>query len=69
VVKNKTLKPIENIEFMAILYDTDDNAIAFSKTFLDILAKDSTENITFTWPEPFAQKIYKTEIISKVLSR
>lgn len=69
VIKNKTLKPIENIEFIAVLYDVDDNAVAFSKTVLDVLGKDSTENITFTWPEPFSKKIYKTEIISKVLSR
>ncbi|MFA6797294.1 MAG: hypothetical protein WCR40_01120 [Candidatus Paceibacterota bacterium] len=66
-IKNKSLKDIKNIESIAILYDENANAIAFSKTITDILAKDSTQDITFTWPEKFKEEVYKIEIISKVL--
>jgi len=69
VLKNKTLNTINNIEITAILYDLDDNAIAFSKTMIDSLVRDTPEMITFTWPEPFIKKVYRIETISKVLDR
>ncbi len=67
ILKNKSLNDIKNIESVAILYDEYANAIAFSKTKIDILEKNSTENIIFTWPEKFESKIFKIEILSKVL--
>ncbi|MFA5934700.1 MAG: hypothetical protein WC827_02345 [Candidatus Paceibacterota bacterium] len=66
-LKNKSLKEIDNIESVAILYDEDANAIAFSKTKIDLITKDNTEDIVFTWPEKFEKKIYKIDVISKVI--
>lgn len=67
VLSNKTLKTISNIEVIAILYDIEDNAVAFSSTKIDSIAKESFEEVIFTWPEPLASKIYRIEIIPKVL--
>ncbi len=69
VLKNKTLEDIRNIESVAILYDEYSNAVAFSRTKVDLLPKNNTENIIFTWPEKFENKIFKIEIISKVLKK
>lgn len=69
VLKNKTLKPIKDIEMIAILYDSDDNAVAFSKTKVDLLVGEGSQSIVFTWPEPFVEKVYKIEIISKILGK
>lgn len=68
-IKNTTLKTVENIESVAILYDENNNAAAFSKTKTDSLIKDGTADIVFTWPEKFISKIVRIDIISKVLSK
>lgn len=66
-LSNRTLKPISNIEVIAILYNDEDNAIAFSSTKVDSIDKGSSEEIIFTWPEPLSEKVYRIEIIPKVL--
>ena len=66
-LKNTTLKPIPNIESIAILYDENNNAIAFSKTKIDVLDSDGSTDIVFTWPEKFKSKIFKIDIVSRVL--
>ncbi len=66
-LKNTSVLPIKNIESVAILYDENGNAIAFSRTVSDVIDKDSTADIVYTWPEPFDSKIFKIDIFSKVL--
>lgn len=68
-LKNSSLKPIENTESVAILYDSDNNAVAFSKTRIDFIEKDSTSNVVFTWPEQFEKNIVRIDIVSKVLPK
>ncbi|MFA6227280.1 MAG: hypothetical protein WC631_02300 [Candidatus Paceibacterota bacterium] len=69
VIRNKTLRDIKDIEVIAILYDSNNNAVAFSRTKIDLLDKESTQNIVFTWPEPFSGKVYRIETISKILGK
>lgn len=66
-MKNSTLLPIQNIEVVAILYDADNNAIAFSRTKIDSIDKEGTTDIVFTWPEPFTAQVVRIDIVSKVL--
>ena len=66
-MRNSTLNPISDIEEVAILYDINGNAIAFSKTKIDSIDADGTADIVFTWPEPFLGKIVRVDIVSKVL--
>jgi hypothetical protein len=66
-IQNKLLLPINNIEVVAILYDQNDNAVAFSKTKVDFIDKEGTQNVVFTWPEKFSEKIYRIEVLSKVM--
>ncbi len=66
-LKNSGLNAIRNIEPVAILYDQNGNSVAFSKTFVDEIAPGKTTEIIYTWPQVFKEKIYKIEIISKIL--
>lgn len=66
-LNNSTLKTIENIESVAILYDENNNAVAFSKTKVDSIVKDGNSDIVFTWPEKFTAKVVRIDIVSKVL--
>ncbi len=68
-LKNTGITRLQNIESVAILYDQNGNAIAFSRTKIDLIDSDGTSDIVFTWPEKFTEKIYKTEVISKVLPK
>ena len=68
-IKNSTLKTINNIESVAILYDENNNAIAFSKTKIDSIDKDSMADIVFTWPEKFSEKVVRIDIVSKVMPK
>jgi len=66
-MKNSTLLPVYDIEEVAILYDVNGNAVAFSKTKIDSIEADGTADIVFTWPQQFSGKIVRIDIVSKVL--
>jgi hypothetical protein len=68
-LKNTTTKPIKNIESLAILYDADGNAVAFSKTKTDIIDSGATSDIVFTWPDKFGTPILKIDIVSEVMAQ
>jgi len=68
-LKNSSLNQINNIQSVAILYDQDGNAIAFSKTLTDGIASGSTADIVFTWPEIFSNQVQKIDIVSQVLAQ
>ena len=66
-MQNSTINPVGNIEAVAILYDENNNAIAFSKTMIDSIDANGTTDIVFTWPEPFTEKVVRIDIVSKVV--
>ena len=66
VVQNRSTRALRNIEVTAIVYDTEDNAMAFSKTRIDALRGNDSDRITFTWPERFPKKSSRVEIIPLV---
>jgi len=53
-IKNISTEEIKNIEFVAAIFDGEDNVIAASRTFVEKIKKDEDTNIFFTWPKPFA---------------
>lgn len=67
-MRNSSLNPINNIESIAILYDQNDNAVAFSRTKIDSINAGGTMDIAFTWPEAFVSKVVRIDIVSRVLS-
>ena len=52
-VENNSISTVKNIEVVAVVLDGKDNAVAASRTVVDSLAKNASQNIFFTWPKPF----------------
>lgn len=52
-VENKTIKNLSDIEFVSIIYDSNGNAVASSRTFADYLSAESSAGLVFTWPLAF----------------
>jgi len=52
-ISNKSIEDLKNIELVAVVYDSRDNAIAASRTFINELKKNNNTDIFFTWPKPF----------------
>lgn len=66
IVRNKTLNTYKNVEVVAIVYDTEGNGFASSRTFIDSIGDKADVKIRFTWPEAFATTSAKIEIIPKL---
>ncbi len=52
-VINQSLKNIPKIELVVLVLDNKENAVAASRTFVDNLARNSSQDFVFTWPKPF----------------
>ncbi len=66
VLSNNSLLVARNIEVVAIIFDTNDNAIGASATFVESIPDRSSQNIVFTWPNKFDQSASRVEIIPRV---
>ncbi len=52
-----------NVDAFIVLYDADDNRVAFSKTTIDSLGANETQTLYFTWPGSFERTIVRTEVL------
>jgi hypothetical protein len=62
-IKNSSLFIIPEVSIIAILYDKAGNAVSASRTYLDILKAGERTDLSFTWLEPFTEKIVAKEMI------
>ena len=62
-VKNNSLFTIPEVNIVAILYNEKGNAISTSRTYLDELVGEESQNINFTWREPILENVIAKEII------
>lgn len=65
-VRNDSFINFEEIPVVAILYNSEDNAIASSQTFLDALKQGETQQVFYSWPEPFGDSVSRIEIIPRI---
>lgn len=65
-ILNSSPYDIKNIEVSAVVYDENDNAIAASKTLVNILAQGSKQPVVFTWPAPFSAKWKRVDILPRI---
>lgn len=56
-VYNKSLQDIPKIELVVVALDSKENAIAVSRTFIDDLLRNTSQDFFFTWQTPFAQNV------------
>ena len=66
VVSNTSLSTIDDIELVVILYDDRENAVGFSRTLVDSLAKQASQSIVYTWPTNFPTRPARIEILPRV---
>ncbi len=63
VIKNDSLFTIPEVGVVALLYDENGNAISASRTYLDVLNGEQSQDVNFTWPEPMPGNVIAEEII------
>jgi Mg-chelatase subunit ChlD len=57
VLTNLSVKPVTNLEAVAIVYNKSGNAIGSSSTFVETIPKDQSAPIFFTWPKGFERDL------------
>lgn len=57
IVENSAISTARDVEVVAVISDTKNNAIAASRTIVNELAPNEKKNIVFTWPMPFAKQL------------
>lgn len=62
-LRNYSLFRIPEVSAVAILYDAEGNAISASRTVVDVLTKEASQSVSFTWPRPFGRDPVVKEII------
>ena len=66
VIKNNTVRTVEDIEVTGILSDKEGNAIAVSQTIIEAISKNDSDSIVFTWPGLLSGETSKIEVITLV---
>lgn len=59
------LYSVKNVDVIAILYNSEDNAVAVAKTFIEGFLPGESQNVYFTWPKPFPTAVTRTEIVTR----
>jgi len=66
VVNNTDVKDIEDIEIVAVAFDSAGNAFASSSTIIPLLEGGESQSIAFTWPEPFERRAARVDVLPSV---
>lgn len=62
-VTNTAVSDIQDVTFVAVIFDPVGNAFASSQTALPRLNAGEQQNIVFTWPSPFSVTVGRVDII------
>ncbi|MCX6702066.1 MAG: hypothetical protein NTX96_02650 [Candidatus Zambryskibacteria bacterium] len=62
-ISNKSLQNIPSTELVVIVLDNKENAIGVSRTFIDNLLRNSSQDFVFTWQKPFIEDISVINVI------
>jgi len=56
-LENTSVEEFRDIDVVAVVFGSDGNAINASKTFVELLPRQATQELVFTWPLPFAKRV------------
>lgn len=56
-ISNQSLRNIRSLELVVFAMDNNENVIGASRTFVDNLKKNTTQDFVFTWQKPFAREV------------
>lgn len=62
-ITNASAATVLDTEFVIVVFDRGDNAFAGSATRLDRIDSGETQEVVFTWPDPFPSVVGKIEIL------
>lgn len=63
---NSSSQPLRDVEIITIVYDTENNARAVSKTVLERVPALGSETMLFSWPSAFGFTIGRIEIVPRL---
>ena len=66
-LRNTTLDEARDVEIVATIFDVSRNPLTSSRTVVPYFAGRSTQDVTFTWPEPLAKTLRSCEVPTDVL--
>jgi hypothetical protein len=62
-VHNTDISEMDNVTFVATVFDTAGNAFATSRTLVPVIPAGGTMQITFTWPNAFTTQVGQVDIL------
>lgn len=66
-VENTTLVGAQRVEVVATIFNQVGKAVAASQTYVDQIARQSKQEVVFTWPQPIAKSVRSCEVPSDVM--
>ena len=56
-LENTSVEEFKDVEVVAVVFGTDGNAVATSKTFFELIEKRMVHDLIFTWPTGFPKRV------------
>ena len=66
-IANRSVRPVPDTEIVALIFDTENNTVGFSRTIVEDIPASGSVGIVFTWPKPFLRKSARVEIVPRVI--
>ena len=57
LLQNNSLQEYKDLEVVGVVFAADGNAVAASRTVIDVLEKSASFPLVFTWPRPFERRL------------
>lgn len=64
---NNSLAEFKDVEVVGVVFAADGNAVAASRTIVDVLSKNTSLPIVFTWPRPFEKRLEQCVVPSDIV--
>jgi len=64
-IENSTALPVRGTVLTALLYDAEDILVAASQTKFDVIPAKGSRDAVFTWQQPFAREVVRTDIVAR----
>ena len=66
IAENTDVFPLRDVEFVATVFDPAGNAIASSRTIIEIMRPGEKIPLTFTWPDPFEYPTGRIDVLPRL---
>lgn len=66
-IVNRGVAPVGEAEVVALIFDTENNIVGFSRTLTPRIPSQGSTQIVFTWPKPFSRGSTRIEIIPRLI--